>query len=94
MSTHQLRGSQLKNHQGSECYAPTKHPEEEVKDFYNSLQSVLDKEEEKDLKILMGDFNAKAGTNNSRYEHGMGQHGLGRVNESKPPGPEHVYLWE
>ena len=58
-----------------QCSAPT-HDAEERKDFYNRLQSELDKQRKKDLKILMGDFNAKTGTSNSGFEHVMGKHGL------------------
>ena len=40
-------------------YAPTNDAEEERKeDFYNRFQSVVDNQKEKDLKMLMGDFNA------------------------------------
>ena len=30
-----------------------------LEDFYNKLQTILDKMKEKDVTILMGDFNAK-----------------------------------
>ena len=36
-----------------------------------------------DLKILTGDFNVKMGGNNSRYEHVMAEHGLGRRNKNR-----------
>ena len=43
-----------------QCYAPTHDKDEGTKeDFYNKLQTVLDKMKEKDVTILMGDFNAK-----------------------------------
>ena len=48
-----------------QCYAPTNDKDEGTKvDFYNKLQTVLDKMKEKDVTILMGDFNAKIGSNN------------------------------
>ena len=34
------------------------------------------------MTILMGDFNAKIGEDNSRYEEVMGTHGLGKMNEN------------
>ena len=51
-------------------------------DFYNKLQTVLDKMKEKDITILMGDFNAKIGSNNRGYEEVMGTHGIGEMNEN------------
>ena len=48
-----------------------------MQDFYNLLRAVLDTAKQKDLVILMGDFNAKAGEDNKRYEAIMGQQGLG-----------------
>ena len=53
-----------------QCYAPTNDSDEETKyRFYSTLQSILDKSTEKDVIILMGDFNAKIGTDNSGWEH-------------------------
>jgi len=58
-----------------QCYAPTNDSDEETKDrFYSRLQSILDKCREKDVIVLMGDFNAKIGTDNNRYEEVMGTH--------------------
>ena len=61
-----------------QCYAPTNDADDATKqDFYNLLQAVLDTTKQKDLVILMGDFNAKVGEDNKRYETIMGQQGLG-----------------
>ena len=66
-----------------QCYAPTNDKDEGTKeDFYNKLQTVLDKMKEKDVTILMGDFNAKIGSNNRGYEEVMGTHGIGEMNEN------------
>ena len=66
-----------------QCYAPTNDSEEEMKDeFYNQLQTILDKCPERDVTILMGDFNAKVGEDNTGYEEVMGTHGLGEMSEN------------
>ena len=63
-----------------QCYAPTNDSNEETKDrFYGRLQSILDKCREKDVIILMGDLNAKIGTENNGYEEVMG---VGEMNEN------------
>ena len=66
-----------------QCYAPTNDAEDERKDdFYHQLQAVLDRQGARDMTILMGDFNAKIGSDNTGYEDTMGIHGLGQMNEN------------
>ena len=73
-----------------QCYAPTNDAEEEKKDdFYQQLQAVIDRRGAKDITILMGDFNAKIGMDNTGYEDIMGTHGLGQMNEN---GERFAYL--
>ena len=37
---------------------------------------------QKDVNIVMGDFNAKIGAGNTSHTEAMGTHGLGKINES------------
>ena len=51
------------------CYAPTNDSNNEKKiQFYNQLESILSELNSKDINILMGDFNAKVGSDNTGYE--------------------------
>ena len=62
-------------------YAPTNDAEpKEKEEFYDTLQSIIDKVPKKDLVIIMGDFNAKIGRDNTGREQVMGRHGEGEIN--------------
>ncbi|CAH8556054.1 unnamed protein product [Schistosoma curassoni] len=66
-----------------QCYAPINDSNDDIKDqFYERLQSNIEKCPRKDLTILMGDLNAKVGIDNTGYEDIMGRHGLGGRNEN------------
>ena len=65
------------------CYAPANNSDEEVKEqFYEQLQGILMELNSRDINVLLGDFNAKIGTDNTGYERVMGTHGLGEMNEN------------
>ncbi|KAL1445995.1 hypothetical protein WDU94_003677 [Cyamophila willieti] len=65
------------------CYAPIEDSEEEIKDqFYDSLDDTLRKIKKQDIKILMGDVNAKLGPDNTGFENIMGTHGEGEMNNN------------
>ena len=62
-------------------YAPTSNAEEaEVKQFYEDLQDLLELTPKKDVLIILGDWNAKVG---SQETPGVtGKFGLGMQNEA------------
>ncbi|VDP37243.1 unnamed protein product [Schistosoma margrebowiei] len=66
-----------------QCYAPTNDSSDDIKDqFYERLQSIIEKYPRNDFTILMEDLNAKVGIDNTGYEDIMGRHGLGQRNEN------------
>ena len=48
-------------------------------DRYNTWQSISDEIPKKDLVIIMGDFNAKIGGDNTRREGVIGRQGEGEI---------------
>ena len=65
------------------CYAPANNTTDELKqEFFDSLQRVLDHTPRRDIRILMGDLNAKIGSDNTGKERIMGRHGLRCLNEN------------
>ena len=46
------------------------------------MQGVIDGVARKDLILLLGDFNAKVGSNNTGFETVMGKHGLGEMSDN------------
>lgn len=66
-----------------QCYAPTNEAPEETKDlFYEKLRGVVERVPSHDVLIVMGDLNAKVGSENTGYERAMGRHGCGTMNEN------------
>ena len=64
-------------------YAPTFRAPQQVKDdFFADVQMVIDKVPEKDFLMIVGDWNARVGSqlNDDQWEGVLGKHGFGRVN--------------
>ena len=58
-----------------QCYAPTTgRPEEEVDEFYERLQDLIDIVSQRDDLFILGDFNAKVGGLNSSHPQAVGIH--------------------
>ena len=50
--------------------------------FYDQLQAELEEAPQHDMKIIMGDLNAKVGSYNKNYDRAMGREGCGIMNEN------------
>ena len=56
-----------------QVYAPTADStEEDIETFYGQLEHIIEELPNKDVKIVMGDWNAKVGTDNVGWEQVMG----------------------
>lgn len=65
------------------CYAPTLNTEQHVIDsFYFNLNQVIERVPKKHGIILTGDFNARVGKRQNRWEEALGSHGTGMRNEN------------
>ena len=65
------------------CYAPTEEAEKEEKDnFYDSLRSILEDIPKHDVLVVLGDFNARVGSDNTNRERIMGKHGTGTMTDN------------
>lgn len=66
-----------------QCYAPTKDSEEEKKDaLYDQPQAELESTPQHEMKIVMGDLNAKVGKDNTSHERAMGRERCGSMNDN------------
>nr|XP_027222206.1 craniofacial development protein 2-like [Penaeus vannamei] len=63
-----------------QCYAPTSQATEELESFYDSLRETLDNIPNRDVRVIMGDLNAKVGKLDIRH-NAHGKFGQGKQNE-------------
>ena len=65
------------------CYTPTEDANAEVKDaFYDQFQTAVGSVHAHDMLLILGDLNAKVGSDNTGKEHVMGKHGIGTINDN------------
>jgi len=66
-----------------QCYAPTEMMDKDMKEkFCQQLHETITAVQKRDVIIVMGDMNAKIGSNNEGLEHVMGRHGIGNMNKN------------
>ena len=66
------------------AYAPTMTNPDEVKDkFYDDLDSVISATPRTDKLILLGDFNARVGTDHQTWEGVIETEGIGKCNNRR-----------
>ena len=64
-------------------YAPTLDADDNTKDaFYESLDAALSRIPDSDKLVLMGDFNARVGTDATLWRKVIGRHGTGKINSN------------
>ena len=65
-----------------QVYAPTTDSTDaQMDDFYGQLETIFNSLPRKDVKIVMGDWNAKIGVDNTGWQQVMGRYGYGNRNE-------------
>jgi len=76
-----FKGTPL-NNAAIQVYAPTaESTEEELEGFNEQLEQTIKDLPKKDVKVIVGDWNAKVGTDNGGWKHAMGRYGYGETNE-------------
>ena len=65
------------------AYGPTLDSDEEIKDkFYDDLQTLFQRIPSTDKLVLLGDLNARVGTDHEVWEGILGRHGMGKMNRN------------
>ena len=65
-----------------QVYAPTTDStDEEIEKFYKQIEHTMEELPKKDVKIVIGDWNAKVGMDSEGWELVMGRYGYGQRNE-------------
>lgn len=65
------------------AYAPTLQADEPTKDaFYHQLDTTINNTPREDKLIILGDFNARVGTDYTLWPEVLGKHGVGKMNDN------------
>ena len=65
------------------AYAPTLPQSDEIKDsFYDNLNEAINKVPSSHKLLVMGDFNARVGSDHVSWENIIGTHGVGNENSN------------
>ena len=65
------------------CYAPhNQRDADEKDDFYQQLQAAVETVPAHDMLLVLGDLNARTGSDNKGKERYMGKHGMGDLNDN------------
>ena len=65
-----------------QVYAPTTDStENDIEEFYGNLQQQIDDIDKNDVLLIMGDWNAKVGTDHETWHKAIGRHGYGDMND-------------
>ena len=69
-----------------QVYAPTSEtPVNEIDSLHNLLQLIIDEQDNNAFLVIMGDFNAKVGTDWTNAGRAIGCFGNGTLNEAGEP---------
>ena len=64
-----------------QCYFPTSsHPDEEILELYDNIQSIINDIPKRDHLFIMGDFNCKLGQLHNTFPSAIGKHTLSTAN--------------
>ena len=65
------------------AYAPTLVSSSESKDqFYGQLDEIIKSSSKDEPLVLLGDFNARVGSDHQSWPTCIGHHGIGKINEN------------
>ena len=64
------------------AYAPMTNPDEIKDRFYEELDSLISSVPQSEKLIILGDFNARVGTDHQAWQNVIGNHGIGKCNSN------------